>query len=209
MGRKPNRWAFWDYWMRTLHLYTGLFLSPWMVVYAISAFNLNHSPWFTDTLKLALKWEEQRRIDFYPDASFPVDPKEQGQALLEYIDLAGPFRIQGEPNSTQMILYRPCATGPYRVTWQRQQSKVIVDRFVPASFYSYLNNLHFQHRYDLPAAAYVTWAIVVDLVTSSTILWVASGIYLWARKPRKRTLGGIFLLAGCALFTTLAILLCA
>ena len=28
--------------MRALHLYTGLFLVPWMTVYAVSAFCLKH-----------------------------------------------------------------------------------------------------------------------------------------------------------------------
>jgi len=35
---ETSRWARWDRWMRALHLYTGLFLVPWMTVYAVSAF---------------------------------------------------------------------------------------------------------------------------------------------------------------------------
>jgi hypothetical protein len=35
---ETNRWVRWDRWMRALHLYTGLFLVPWMTVYAVSAF---------------------------------------------------------------------------------------------------------------------------------------------------------------------------
>ena len=50
---KTSRWARWDRWMRALHLYTGLFLVPWMTVYAMSAFCLNHKEWFTERLQLA------------------------------------------------------------------------------------------------------------------------------------------------------------
>ena len=50
---KTSRWVRWDRWMRGLHLYTGLFLVPWMTVYATSAFCLNHKEWFTEGLQLA------------------------------------------------------------------------------------------------------------------------------------------------------------
>ena len=57
-----NRWVRWDRWMRALHLYTGLFLVPWMMVYAVSAFCLNHSEWFTEGLQLAPDWKNVRLI---------------------------------------------------------------------------------------------------------------------------------------------------
>ena len=40
-------WSRVDRFMRAGHLYTGLFLVPWMAVYATSAFCLNHNSWFT------------------------------------------------------------------------------------------------------------------------------------------------------------------
>ena len=39
MGK--SRWQRVDSVMRWAHLYTGLFLVPWMLVYAVSAFCLN------------------------------------------------------------------------------------------------------------------------------------------------------------------------
>ncbi len=35
-----------------------------------------------------------------------------------------------------------------------------------------------------------------------------SGVYLWARRPRKRVLGGLCMIAGILLFFGLAVLLC-
>ena len=47
---KRNFWARVDRWMRSIHLYTGLFLVPWMIIYATSAMLINHGPavreWF-------------------------------------------------------------------------------------------------------------------------------------------------------------------
>ena len=51
-------------------------------------------------------------------------------------------------------------------------------------------------------------AVIVDATTSSAVLWLISGIYLWARRPRRRLVGGLCLLAGTVLFAILAVLLC-
>ena len=205
MGR--NRWGGWDRWMRALHLYTGLFLAPWMMVYAVSAFCLNHSEWFTEGLELAQNWEDLSDEEFIPGPGFPETPEEQAVAILKEVNLEGPHRILGEPNENQLVIFRFRATGPYRVSWLRASSRVVVARFLPASLYSVINSLHFQHGYR-PYFAHVTWALIVDATTTSTVIWVISGIYLWARRRRKRLLGGVCLIGGILLFVLLAILLC-
>ena len=199
-----GRWATWDRLMRALHLYTSLFLAPWMMVYAISAFCLNHHTWFE---KLQPQWKTVRETTFQPDASL-ADPDERTRALLKHLDLEGAYRFMGTPDANQMSILRMSSAGHYRIVWRAAESHVVVDRQQPFSFYSLVNSLHFQHRYDQRHVAYVTWAIVVDAVTISTVIWVISGIYLWARRPSKRRLGGICLAAGTALFAALAILLC-
>ncbi len=72
---KSKRWLFWDRWMRDLHLYTGLFLVPWMTVYAVSAFSLNHREWFTEGLDLAPDWKNVSEVDFTPGPEFPRIPR--------------------------------------------------------------------------------------------------------------------------------------
>ena len=52
-----------------------------------------------------------------------------------------------------------------------------------------------------------TWAVIVDSVAISTILWVATGIYIWARRRQKRLAGGLCLATGCLLFAVLAVML--
>ena len=46
-------WPRTDRVMRWLHLYTGQFLTPWMIVYAASAFCLNHDKWVHTYLSTA------------------------------------------------------------------------------------------------------------------------------------------------------------
>lgn len=84
---KSNRW------MRALHLYTGLFLVPWMTVYAVSAFCLNHKEWFTEGLGLKQKWENIRKLPFTPGPEFPQAPAELALAILRHVELVGPHTI--------------------------------------------------------------------------------------------------------------------
>jgi hypothetical protein len=191
-----------DWLMRVSHLYTGLFLVPWMTIYAVSAFCLNHRTWFAD---IATKWETVRETEFRPDSPLPEIPEEQGRALLDGISLTGPFQVASS-DANQLTLYRYCAAGLYRVGWQRQSGRVLVEQQLPATAYSYVNNLHFRAGYTQPFLADVAWAVIVDAVTISTIAWIVSGIYIWARRPRK-LLGGLCLVGGCLLFAVLAVLL--
>ncbi len=202
-----NRWVRWDRWMRAVHLYTGLFLAPWMIVYAVSAFFLNHNEWFTEGLELRPDWKNVCQREFTPGPEFPETREEQALAILRHVDLEGPHRLIGDPNASRLVMFRYCGTGHYRVSWSPPGGNVVVDKQQPTSFYSVVNALHFRAGYE-PYFAALTWAVIVDATTTSTVIWVISGIYLWARRPRKRLLGGLCLIAGTLLFFTLAVLLC-
>jgi len=205
---EPRRWMRFDHLMRVSHLYTGLFLVPWMLVYALSAFFLNHRQWLTGTSQVAPGWQVARETSFTADAAFPQDGEEQMRAILRHLQLTGPHQIIGTPDANQMTLYRFSCAGHYRITWHLQQSRLVVERQRPWSFYSVVNALHFQHGYGQPYFAPLAWAVVLDAVAVSTVIWLISGIWIWARRPRKRLLGGICLLAGSAVFAGLVILLC-
>lgn len=48
-AKRPRaRWNAFMLFLRRVHLYSGLFLIPWVMVYAISAILFNHGTWFTD-----------------------------------------------------------------------------------------------------------------------------------------------------------------
>ncbi|MCH8119009.1 MAG: hypothetical protein IIC00_04685 [Planctomycetes bacterium] len=192
-----------------IHLYTGLFLLPWMAVYATSAFCLNHNKWFIERLKITPpKWKVVREVEFVPDEAFPRVPAEQARAILQLLDLDGAHRIQGQPNASQMIILRICGGGNYRVTWRRHRSLVIVEKQQPFSFYRLVHFLHFRGGYAQPYFAHITWAVLVDAVAISMWLWVLTGIYLWYRRSRKLLLGCVCMVAGLLLFVGLTILLC-
>jgi len=205
---EPHRLARVDSFMRLTHLYTGLFLAPWLLIYGASALGLNHRPWFVKTFNIEPpRWERERVVDFTPDDKFPRTPAEQAQAILLHLDLDGAHHVQGQPNANQMIIIRPSGTGNYRITWRPQQQRLVVDR-QPFSAFRLLHALHFRGGYIQKRWPNLVWAVIVDAVAISMWLWVLSGVYLWLRRPRRRPVGGACLAAGVVLFVTLVILFC-
>ncbi len=197
-----------DRWMRWLHLYTGLFLFPWMLVYCASAFCLNHGPQMTKLLGITPpEWKVEREVDLPADTPFLGEPAAQAKALLEYLNLDGAHRVQGKPNPTQLLVFRISGSGNYRITWKKQQGKVVVEKQRPFSWYRLMHFLHFRGGYAQKYTANILWAIIVDAVAISIAIWCLTGIYIWARRPR-RLLGGICVVAGSLLFMGLVVALC-
>ena len=85
---------------------------------------------------------------------------------------------------------------------------MVVQRQRPFSGTRLLHGLHFGRGYDWRYPTSVVWAFSVDFVVASTWFWLLSGIYLWARRPKKRVLGAVVLGGGCLLFAGLVWLLC-
>lgn len=192
-----------------MHLYTGLFLFPWMLVYGVSAFCLNHNQWFIKKLNVTpISWKVERQVDFTPDESFPREPVQQAKAILEMLGQDGAHRIIGRPTPQQMIINRICATGNYRITWRKPRSLLIVEKQQSFSFYRLIHFLHFRAGYGQPYFAHITWAIIVDAVAISLCLWVISGVYLWWRRARKPFFGVLCMAAGVLSFVGLVILFC-
>ena len=195
--------------MRDIHLYTGLFLWPWLLVYATSGFIFNHNAAF-NKLFGQLKPNPQivRETSFRPPADFPQEPSAQAQAILRYLDMDGPFHLDRRSNENRLMILRVSGGGNFRVTWTRASSQVTVQRMQPFSMRRLVHFLHFRHGYHQSYAAPILWAIIVDSVCISLWLWVISGLYLWWKMPRLRVIGGICLGSALFVFAILVYMLC-
>lgn len=207
---KRNVWTRVDRWMRSIHLHTGLFLVPWMMVYATSALLINHGPAFHEWFDIQPpKQEVVRECEFTPSDSFPENLDQQAAAILAHLHLEGAHRIlAAQSNPRQLKIFRMCARGNFIVTWNRLEKSIVVQQQQPFSYLRLITFLHFKGGYGQPYLAHILWAVVVDLVALSIAFWVVSGVYIWARRPTRRLLGGVVLAAGIALFITLVFALC-
>jgi len=194
--------------MRAIHLYTGLFLGPWMLVYALSGFLLNHGPWVRELLSVTPpQWKLVRSTTIPPETRPEGTPREQAQTLLQYLDLDGPHHLAGQPTDDLVTIIRQSGGGNYRVLWHPAAGTATVQRQDPPSAVRFVHALHFRHGYAQPYFATLTWGLIVDAVVASMVFWVVSGIYLWARRPQPRRWGWLTLIGGGGLFVYLTVIL--
>ncbi len=206
-------WTRTDRIMRWLHLYTGLFLVPWMAVYATSALVMNHGKWFNERFMEPPEWKVIREIDFTPDDTFPAGKtaetrQEQAAAILKLLDLDGPHFARPNPPHPKLFIHRASGAGHYMIKWHSDESRIVVERQRPFSAVRLIHFLHFRHGYNRSYLVSSIWGLMVDVVGVSLWLWIVSGVYIWARRPKKRLLGGICLSAGLILFAILTVVLC-
>jgi hypothetical protein len=189
--------------MRRSHMYLALFLTPWLVVYALSGFVLNHHSWFMPQdgkPPAPFVLVEERAYD----AAFSADADEKliGAQVLEHLGLAGSFYVQGNAKSAKLVINRNSAFAQHRVTYDRQQGKLRVEKqsFTAPMF---VNRAHFRHGYEQPFAASMGWAVIVDLVVLSLVFWVISGLWMWWEIKPARAWGAVFGALGVGLFVLL------
>ena len=201
-------WARFDKIMRQLHLYIALFLAPWLLMYATSAFLLNHNDWFKELFDVIPPgWAIIQEQDIKPSQISSSKPELAAQEVLNILDLQGEYQLLSESNPNNLVILRYSGAGNYRVTWLRVQGTATVERYLPSSMYGFLHYLHFKSGYEREQVASDIWAIVVDFVAISIWIWVNSGLYLWTRKRKYRHVDIVIFSSGITVFILLATLL--
>lgn len=186
-------------------MYSALFLLPWMIIYAASGLVLNHMP-------LVREWygADFARFDKIAERPYPMtfsvdaDARTIAAQILDDLDLAGSFTVQGTLQSPRVVINRNGAFAQHRVTYLPAERRLTVEKqsFVLPVF---LNRAHFRHGYDHSYIAAKAWAFVVDLVVVAMIFWAVSGLIMWWEIRPARTLGWVSLAASAVVFGMLLV----
>lgn len=186
---------------RRTHLYSGLLLSPWFVLYAVSGFIFNHPSKSTGSAEPSwqLRYDHPYRMPVITESNEDA----MAQKLLEDQALTGRYWVDtNDPES--FIVYRARFLKTVRFTYmpkelriRREEQALALPQFLMAA--------HVRSGFDFPYALEVMWAGVVDIVAVSIVIWVASGLYIWWKLKRFRFWGCSAIAAGCAAFILLAL----
>jgi hypothetical protein len=192
----------WNLLFRRTHLYLGLLLIPWMLVYALSTFVFNHGEHFrayraAEPLWLPL-WEKDYAFDAPADAA---GLRAATQRLLDEHGLSGAFaaRRQGQRLNINVQNF----WHPRRVTYDFTTKKLRAEerRSTPLDV---LIRLHERAGYGQGGPLNNLWAFFVDLFSVATLAWIATGLFLWWKLSATRRWGWLALGGGLA--TILALL---
>ena len=193
--------------IRRVHMFTGLFLAPWMLMYALSTMVMTHSDFvFSFYSSKSPTMVTERELDY--TRSFPTNvTREQiGQQILQDVGLDGTHYVSGGKDGKPVVVNRQHALISQRITFDASKSKVVIEReeFRTPTF---LERLHRRRGYNHPYALEDTWGFTVDVAVVTMVFWSLSGVWLWWELKTTRGWGTLSLTAGVVLFAIFALLL--
>lgn len=190
--------------IRRTHMYLALFLTPWMIVYALSGLVLNHAPtvraWFGGPE--ATRFEKIGEREYVAAFSPGTDARAMAAQILEDIGLPGSFAVQGGPQTPRLVINRNTAFSLHRITYLKAENRLLVEK-QGYNLPMFLNRAHFRHGYQQAYLSTKIWAVTVDLAIVGMVFWVLSGLWMWWELRPTRIWGAACGLAGCGAFVLL------
>ena len=180
-------------------MYLALFLTPWILMYALAVFGVNHRDLFMSGERPFVRFETEKQ-EHYPAAfSEDVKPKMIAEQILADLDLEGSFGVRHNKQKGIYTIIRQDPITPRRITYTPAEEKLVVERqlFRTVNFPS---GLHHRAGYRSKHLIVDAWAFSVDLAIIGMIFWALSGLWMWWELKVTRLWGLVSFLVGCGLF---------
>jgi len=189
--------------VRRIHLFTGLYLAPWMLMYALSTIVMTRSE-FGAPAKPTLVTE--RELDY--SRSFPTNMarEEIAKQILHDIWMEGAHSVSGGRSGRPLAIQRQHALPQRRITFDAPRSKITIER-EEFRISTFLERMHRRRGYNHPYALEDTWGFTVDVAVVTMAFWSLSGIWLAWELKTTRLWGALSLLVGLGLFILFAALI--
>lgn len=184
---------------RRVHMYLALFLTPWILVYALSTFVMNHHATFHPDGGAPVAWQTEREMVY--NGSLPADatPAIVAEQILMSLDLSGSHGVRRSRRTGVYQIDRHDAIAPRRITFDPSDGRLVVKRMA-FSTPAFLERMHRRRGYRDGLPVDDAWAFIVDLVIVALVFWAASGLWMWWNLRATRKWGAVCALAGAALF---------
>lgn len=187
---------------RRTHLYLGLFLTPWVLMYAASSIPFSHNDYFEERDKALGK---------------PLWTKTfEGPYDLGTLPEAGPLKPLGakivrdfhmEDSSYGVYRQSPKQLNIYVHTfWKSTQFKYFPDEKRMTAedrrfrWEHFLTGMHARGGFEDKRFFPTLWAVVIDLVCLGFVTWLLSGLYMWWTLPGLRKWGWVAIGGGLVSF---------
>ena len=182
--------------VRRAHLYMGLFLLPWVLMFGVSSIPLNHAP------SEPANWTRLAEHTFdapVPDASGNLRPL--GRRMMDAAGVSGGYYVY-RVNPQRVEVGHPNFLAPVRINYFIEENRLVVEQR-QFSLWPFLSGLHTRGGYDMDGFWDTVWAVVVDVVSVALIVWILSGLLMWWTLPATRAWGWIALATGAVCFAVI------
>ena len=182
--------------LRNTHLFLGLFIFLFVMMYGVSSVQMAHNSWFN--AKPLVNESSEKLAPM-------LDARQAARLLMEKYGWRG--ELGQVTTRRDDLIFRVVRPGMvYEVTYAPVSGETKIKTNV-ANWIGMLNRIHhiggFWHEYSLINV----WAAFIAIVSVSLIVIALSGIYLWFKIHTERLIGGVLLAAGLIYGLGLMILL--
>lgn len=206
MGKSKR---FKDYYglIRAFHLYFGLFISPFILIFGISVLAFNHMR-FLDRVNPVKSLKEIRtRLDQIP---YDTTDLATAKAILKKLNIKGEIDyITKNDNQLSFPVNKPGLKS--RITVKTDNDSVMIISHAEGAFrgMNYLHIMPGPHNAAIRGnSLYMKiWRIMADLVVYILIFLMLSGLYLWYFLKFERRPGLYSILLGILFFAGLIFLI--
>jgi hypothetical protein len=185
--------------VRRLHLYVALFLSPWLLMYALSTLVMNHRHFFVEKYGAGpVPFHRERELTYAGSFSPDTAPRDIARQVLASLDLDGAHGVNRRPDGT-IVINRNDLLAPRRITYTPADQKLVIEKMEPRAN-AMLERFHRRRGFATGYALDTVWAVTVDVVIYAIVIWVLSGLWMWWEMKPTRRLGAVAAFGGAALF---------
>lgn len=182
---------------RRTHLYSGLFFIPWFLFYALSSAAFNHPAWFGSRQpKMEPLFDRLYKTE---PAIRQGDPRSFVERLLKANGLDGPFVVRWTEHDEKLVIDQVRFLSNTHITFDPATQRVTATRNW-ANARILLGRVHTRGGYDTNGSLQIFWAVIVDVIQVTMVIWIASGLWMWWNLKRFRAWGTLALASGFALF---------
>lgn len=194
-------------WLRDLHLYFGLFISPFILLFAVSVFYLNHGK---------LGPGANPAPDTYRDLKIPDgfdrlkgrEAVDRARAVLPQIEVSGEIGFLRYVPTTRHLIFPVSKAGSEAtvdIDLARQTATVSRRSMNVWESLSYLHKIPGPHNVALRGnwIGTVLWRVFADATIYLLLFISVTGVYLWWAIKAERRIGFTLLAGGAATFAGL------
>lgn len=186
-------------WFRKIHLYSGLTIVTFLVMYFVTGYPLSHEHRFP-------QWDYSEKTRTEP-LTYPG--RQDEETFSNYLQAT--FDLRGQPSPPKRLpdgswQFRFIRPGTFHQAVVAPSGDRVQITTRNAGFFKTLAGFHKLKGYR-GNIFYHVWAILYDLASLSLIVFGFSGVYLWYRLTKERLLGWICLGASFT-YATVTVLYC-
>jgi len=181
---------------RRLHLYLGLTLLPWFLMYGASSVPFAHNQYFEarDKAKGLPLWTMRRDQKYAIEVPAGGELRTTGARIMKDLGLKGSFGAYRQgPDQLNVYVYRFLHSTQVKYYIAQQRITVEDRRF---RFDQFLTGMHARGGFEQEGFLEKAWGVAVDLSCVGMLLWILSGVYMWWSLPGLRGWGWLAFLGG-------------